>query len=133
MQIRQNTTSLLLHSGRLLQQYVVDMYIKLESSRLDYFRYRQDDIQADLYQGLIDSIAGGETHASKVGHRIVLPASFIGGLRDMRRCYIDAMALVKHFGKPDIFLTMTCNPSWFEIKEELESYEEAQNRPDLIA
>ena len=109
------------------------MYIKLESSRLDYFPYRQDDIRADLYQGLVDSIAGGETHASKVGRRIVLPASFIGGPRDMRRRYIDAMALVQHFGKPDIFFTMTCNPSWFEIKEESKSYEEAQNRPDLIA
>ncbi|KAJ7942756.1 ATP-dependent DNA helicase [Quillaja saponaria] len=47
--------------------------------------------------------------------------------------YIDAMALVQRFGKPDLFLTMTCNPSWVEIKEELRSGEEAQNRPDLIS
>ncbi|KAL5571471.1 hypothetical protein UlMin_021068 [Ulmus minor] len=43
------------------------------------------------------------------------------------------MALVQVFGKPDIFLTITCNPNWFEIKEELEPYEEPQNRPDLVA
>ena len=31
LQIRSIDTSILLHSGRLLQQYVVDMYVKLES------------------------------------------------------------------------------------------------------
>ena len=109
------------------------MYIKLEISRLDYFRYRQDEIRADLCQGLIDSIAIGETRGSKIGHRIVLPASFIGGPRDMRRRYIEAMALVQRFGTPDIFLIMTCNSFWFEIKEQLQSYEEAHNRSDLIS
>ncbi|KAF5466120.1 hypothetical protein F2P56_016075 [Juglans regia] len=43
------------------------------------------------------------------------------------------MTLVQRFGKPDIFLTMTCNPSWKEILDELGPQEEAQNRPDLIA
>ncbi|KAJ7946863.1 ATP-dependent DNA helicase [Quillaja saponaria] len=28
---------------------------------------------------------------------------------------------------------MTCNPSWAELKKELQPHEEAQNRPDLIA
>ena len=37
----------------------------------------------------------------------------------MRRRYMDAMDLVRRFGKPDIFLTMTCNPNWDEIKHEL--------------
>ncbi|KAG7980350.1 hypothetical protein I3843_05G178700 [Carya illinoinensis] len=43
------------------------------------------------------------------------------------------MVLVQRFGKPDIFLTMTCNPSWKEILDELKPHEEVQNRPDLIA
>ena len=70
---------------------------------------------------------------SKVGRRIILPASFIGGPRDMLKRYMDAMALMQHFGKPDIFFTMTCNPNWPEIKQELRLGEEAQNRLDLIA
>ncbi|XP_070025499.1 uncharacterized protein [Nicotiana sylvestris] len=45
---------------------------------------------------------------------------------------MDAIALVQHFGKPNLFITMTCNPSWTEIKEHLWSIDEAQNRPDLI-
>lgn len=50
----------------------------------------------------------------------------------MQKRYLDAMALVQKFGKPDIFLTMTCNPAWPEIKNELRPHEEAQNRPDLL-
>lgn len=124
---------MLLHSGHLLQQYVVDMYVKLETSRLDYFRSNQDDIQVDLYQGIIDSIENGETQGSKVGRCIILPASFIGRPRDMKERYMDAMTLVQKFGKLDIFLTMTCNPNWLEIKQNMAIYEEIENRPDLVA
>ncbi|XP_075092424.1 uncharacterized protein LOC142172656 [Nicotiana tabacum] len=46
---------------------------------------------------------------------------------------MDAIALVRHFGKPDIFMTITCNPSWPEIKEHLLPTDETQNRPDLIS
>ena len=95
LQMRPDGRSILLRSGRLLQQFVVDMYIKLETSRLDYFRTRQNEIRAELYQGIVDSIFVGESRGSKVGKRIVLPATFIGGPRDMRRRYIDAMALVQ--------------------------------------
>ncbi|KAL5560737.1 hypothetical protein UlMin_036948 [Ulmus minor] len=133
LQIRSIYKSILLLSGRLLQQYVVDIYVKLETQRLDYLRNNQAEIRAELYQGIIDSIHIGENQGSKVGKRIILPATFIGSPRDMRKRYMDAMALVQVFGKPDIFLTITCNPNWSEIKEELEPYEQPQNRPDLVA
>jgi hypothetical protein len=45
---------------------------------------------------------------------------------------MDAMALVRKFGKPDIFLTMTCNPNWDEIKNELYPGQTSQDRPDLV-
>ncbi|KAG5556067.1 hypothetical protein RHGRI_006626 [Rhododendron griersonianum] len=131
-QIRPTTNSIILESGRLLQQFCVDMYIKIETSRLDYFRTHQNEIRADLYQGIVDSIARGESRGSKVGKHIVLPGSFIGGPRDMRKRYLDAMNLVERYGKPDIFLTMTCNPKWCEILSELKPHEDAQNRPDLV-
>ncbi|KAL5556293.1 hypothetical protein UlMin_038529 [Ulmus minor] len=108
------------------------MYIKIETSRLDYFRNKQTEIHAELYQGIIDSIEIGESRGSKVGRRIILPSSFIGGPRDMQKRYMDAMALVQRFGKPDIFLTITCNPNWPEIKQELGNNDEIQNRPDLV-
>lgn len=50
----------------------------------------------------------------------------------MHKRYLDAMTLVDKYGKPDIFLTMTCNPKWCEITNELKKHEEAQNRSDLL-
>jgi ATP-dependent DNA helicase PIF1 len=49
-----------------------------------------------------------------------------------RHCYTDAMALVRKYGKPDIFIIMTCNPNRAEIKQDLLPCQTAQDRPDLI-
>ena len=51
----------------------------------------------------------------------------------MTRRYMDAMMLVQRYGKPDIFLTMTCNPAWPEIKKHLYDHDEAHNRLDVTA
>eukprot|EP00267_Zea_mays_P045089 XP_020397329.1 uncharacterized protein LOC109941209 [Zea mays] len=131
-QIRPGVFNPILHGKRLFQQFAVDTYIKIESSRLDFIRKNQDRLRADLYQGLVDSMLDGDIRAEKVGKRTVLSTSFIGGPRDMKRRYMDAMALVRKFGKPDIFLTMTCNPNWDEIRRELLPGQTPQDRPDLV-
>ncbi|PKU86419.1 hypothetical protein MA16_Dca025242 [Dendrobium catenatum] len=131
LQIRENDKSVILYAGRLLHQYVVDMYVKIETSRLDFFRQNQQTIRSDLYKGIIDSVAAGETLTNNTGQKVILPPSFIGGPRDMRRRYLDAMALCQRFGKPDLFITMTCNPDWKEIQNELKPGQMAQDRPDL--
>lgn len=92
--MRRGIFNLILHGGLLFQQFAVDMYIKVESSRLDYVRNNQKEIRADLYQGLMDGIQAGESRASAVGKRTVLPALFVCGGRNMKRRYMDAMALV---------------------------------------
>ncbi|XP_021713446.1 uncharacterized protein LOC110681600 [Chenopodium quinoa] len=43
------------------------------------------------------------------------------------------MALVQRYGKPDLFITITCNANWPEIKSELAPGEVAQDRPDIVA
>ncbi|XP_027171842.1 uncharacterized protein LOC113771461 [Coffea eugenioides] len=132
-QIRKNDESMLLHTLRLLQQFSVDSYVKIETSRLDFQRKRQNDIRTEILQGVLDSVSIGQSEGLKVGRKVILPASFIGGPRDMRRRYLDAMALVQKYGKPDIFLTMTCNPMWKEIQDNLQFKEKLQDRPDLLS
>ncbi|KAF1854814.1 hypothetical protein Lal_00026526 [Lupinus albus] len=131
LQIRPDDRSLLLRSGRLLQQYVVDNYVKVEAGRLRWIRKNQNNIRAEVYQGLQDALHVGEYNAANVGQRTVLPSSFIGSRRDLTQRYEDGMAIVLNDGKPDIFLTMTCNPSWPEITSELYEFQTAQDRPDL--
>ena len=43
------------------------------------------------------------------------------------------MAVVREFGKRNLFITMTCNPQWREIQENLEAGQTANDRPDLVA
>ena len=124
--------SILLHGGRLFQQYVVDMYAKVESGRLTFHRFNQDTLHAELYQGLCDAVNNGDTDGNNIGRLVVLPASFTGSPRSMFQHYQDAMAIVRRFGKPDLFITMTCNPNWPEIKEALLPQQTASDRPDIV-
>ena len=77
----------------------------------------QETIRADLYQHIRDRSL--ENLGYTIGKRIVLPSSFKGSPRNLSHLFQDAMAVVKEFGKPDYFVTITCNPNWPEINNEL--------------
>ena len=51
----------------------------------------------------------------------------------MQQNYLDAMALVRKYGRPDFFVTMTANPKWPELQKSLLPGEQAADRPDLMA
>ncbi|XP_024200595.1 uncharacterized protein LOC112203930 [Rosa chinensis] len=71
-------------------------------------------------------------HDCNVGRRTILPSSFIDSPRDTYQRYQDAMALVQKYGRPDLFITMTCNPNWEEVRSELLPGQTPQDRPDLV-
>ena len=50
----------------------------------------------------------------------------------MQQNYQDAMAIVAAHGRPDLFITMTCNPKWKEITENLLPGQRASDRPDIV-
>ncbi|XP_028764312.1 uncharacterized protein LOC114722451 [Neltuma alba] len=125
--------SVLLHSKRLLQQFIVDGFAMVESERLDYIRRHQRELRVDLYKGLVDAITRGETDASNTGKRIILPSSFTGGARYMIHNYQDAMAICKWAGYPDIFLTFTCHPAWPEITRLCQKHNlNPSDQPDIL-
>ena len=37
----------------------------------------------------------------------------------MIKLYQDGMAIIQTIGKPDLFITVTCNPNWPEITNTL--------------
>jgi len=53
--------------------------------------------------------------------------------RDMQRRYQDLMAIVRKFGKPDLFVTATCNPEWPEMAAALLESNTPADRPDIVA
>ncbi|KAE9283341.1 hypothetical protein PR003_g27150 [Phytophthora rubi] len=70
----------------------------------------------------------------QIGKRVILPDSHVGGPRFMYKAYQDSMAIVREYGKPNDFVTMTCNPKWEEIEEKIaDPLQSAQDRPDIVA
>jgi hypothetical protein len=67
---------------------------------------------------LQDALLRGDT-AADVGRAIILPSTFVGGPIYMHQAYQDVMRIVAKLGKPDLFITFTCNPQWPEIRDEL--------------
>ncbi|GMF82124.1 unnamed protein product [Phytophthora fragariaefolia] len=74
-----------------------------------------------------------EDYLNQVGMRIVLPDSHSGSPRNKYKHYQESMAIVREYGKPDAFITMTCNPKWVEIIVLLPDDQTAQDRPDIVA
>src|SRR3989440_3144955 len=134
IQIRDsNKTSSIIHlSGRLFQQYLVDQYAKWESNNLRWHRENQINLRSEFYAGLQDIVMDEDTILhEKVGKKIILSSSFTGSTRYMQQLYQDSMAIVREFGKPDLFVTVTCNPTWPEIADELLPNQRPDDRPDL--
>ncbi|XP_020985850.2 uncharacterized protein LOC110274852 [Arachis duranensis] len=123
----------LLYSRRLFQQFLVDAYSMIESSRLNYIRHNQDKFRCEMYKQIKDAVLNGETTPSCKGKRIILPSSFTGGPRYMIQNYQDAMAICKVVGYPDLFITFTCNPKWPELEDFFDNRElRAEDRPDMV-
>ncbi|XP_078433135.1 uncharacterized protein LOC144704557 isoform X1 [Wolffia australiana] len=95
-----------------------------------WIRCNQRTLRASLYHGLFDQVSTGDV-ATTVGRMIILPPSFTGGPRHMQGLYQDAMAIVRKMGKPDLFITMTCNPKWPDIIEALLPGQKSQDRFDI--
>ncbi|XP_057723335.1 uncharacterized protein LOC130939233 [Arachis stenosperma] len=116
LQMREDEDSIIHKSRRLFQQFVVDSFSMIESQRLYEIRKKQSTIRGEVLQGIEEAMRRGDTEASSIGTRVILPSSFTGGKRYMFNNCQDAMAICKHFGYPDLFLTLTCNPNWLEFQ-----------------
>jgi hypothetical protein len=70
LKIRHNTSSFLLYGSRLLQQYAINNYVKMESHKLRWIQQNQLAIWAKQYQSLQDAFQAGENEASNVKFRV---------------------------------------------------------------
>jgi hypothetical protein len=89
-------------------------------------------LRAAIYGGVADAVTNNDANTNNLGRLIVLPSSFIGGHRHMAQLYQDSMGIVRQYGKPDLFITMTCNPKWEEIVSALKPDEIANDSPNLV-
>ncbi|SGY39197.1 BQ5605_C003g02167 [Microbotryum silenes-dioicae] len=92
-----------------------------------YLQLDQENLRLTTGQGII-SLA-----PDQVGCSVILGSTFKNRPRENTQRYQDAMACVVKYGKPSLFITVTCNPEWPEIKAALGPNDQACNRPELIA
>ncbi|CAF1914640.1 unnamed protein product, partial [Brassica napus] len=133
IQERDGESHTLLHSKRLFQQFLVDAFTTIESNRLCYLRMNQKSLRSDSFDSIQQSENDGKIDMHDQGSRFLLPATFVGGPRYMKNMYLDAMAICKYFGFPDLFITFTCNPKWPEITRYLQPRKlSPDDRPDIL-
>jgi hypothetical protein len=130
--VRNKGSNHILQCRQLFHQYVVDMYAKIEAERLRYIRLNQQKLRADEYIHLKDAVHN-DVEAQNIGKMVILPATFTGSPRHLHEYTQDAMTYVRRHGRPDLFITFTCNPSWQEIGTYLFPGQRSTDRHDIIA
>ncbi|XP_071575058.1 uncharacterized protein [Temnothorax nylanderi] len=131
--IREGEVNHLVYFRSLFSQFLVDMYAKIETERLNYIRNNQAQLRAESYIHLRDAVGRQDADVSQLGKMVVLPSSFTGGPRYMYERTQDAMTYVRYHGRPDLFITFTCNPKWKDITDALLPGQKTHDRHDIIA
>ncbi|GBP55861.1 hypothetical protein EVAR_89685_1 [Eumeta japonica] len=110
------------------------MYVKVESERLRFIALNQTKLRAENYIHLQDAIRNdADLNPNNLGQMVILPSSFVNSPRYLHEYTQDAFTYVRNYGRPDLFITMTCNPAWPEITTELMPGQNSTDRHDLTA
>ncbi|XP_065640419.1 uncharacterized protein LOC136073017 [Hydra vulgaris] len=113
--------------------YAVDAYVKIEGQRLAFIRNNQNKLRSEQYDTIHEYVNDVAINLNvRPGRVVILPSSYVGSPRALKENFEDAMAIIKKYGKSDLFITFTCNSKWREITENLNSGESATDRPDLV-
>lgn len=86
LMIRANEDNIL-RCRQLFHQYIVDMYVKIESERLRYIKFNQAKLRAEEYIHLRDAVIGNVDATNvinNIGTTYILPSSYIGSPRHMQ-------------------------------------------------
>ncbi|GFX58834.1 ATP-dependent DNA helicase [Trichonephila clavipes] len=134
MMVRRNNFNLLLRCRLPFHQFLVDMYVKVESERLRFIALNQTKLRAENYIHLQDAIRNdADLDSNSLGQMVILPSSFVNSARYLHEYTQDAFTYVRNYGGPDLFITMTCNPAWPEITIKLIPGQNSTDRHDLTA
>ena len=111
--------------GRLTCEYLCDMFSRMEEERLNFIRKSKRSIARNDPRE-IDVDDAEQTDIS-------LPSSFMGSRKWASEQTADSLALARTYGPPSLFITMTCNPDWPEIKSALLTGQQACDTPVIVA
>ena len=95
---------------------------------MQFIRDNHMQLRVDQYRGLMDHLERRQQRLNaqngnadvRPGRPVVLPSTHRNSPRNMQQRYQDAMTIVAKYGKPDLFITITCNLAWPEITNNLQ-------------
>ncbi|GFU21863.1 hypothetical protein TNCV_3283381 [Trichonephila clavipes] len=80
--LREHDFNFLLHTRQLFHQFLVDMYIKVESERLRYIALNQKKLRAENYIHLQDAISADDNiRSNDIGKMVILQSTFMSSPR----------------------------------------------------
>ena len=132
LMIRQDEDNYILKCRQLFHQYIVDMHAKIESERLLFICLNQTNLRSEQYIHLRDAVVN-DGNTTNVGRLTILPSSHPGSPQHMHEYAQDAIAYVRLYGIPDLFITFTCLQSWDEIQQLLLQGQSVVHRHDITA
>ncbi len=117
--------------GRLALEFYCDAWAQVEARNLAFHELasQQAKYQSASVRAIFDQL--NTDNARQIGVPVVLPASYPNSPRYYHNLYLDAVALPRRFGKPDLFVTITCNPKWREIVENIPPGSHWQDHMDI--
>ena len=118
---------------RLSLEFYCDLFAQVEARNIAFHRQavQQAKYMKASARAIIDQV---RVHNRPVdGTPVFLPSSFPNSPRYYHNLYLDAVALPRRFGKPDLFITMTANPAWREISESIPVGSHWTHHPDVVA
>ena len=119
------------------------MWLITQNMRLNYQDMNQKSLRADSYANVKRVVDSRRMELATLGdalypddHRLrtgvkILSRSFVGSPRWYHMHFLDAMAICRKHGRPEYFITMTCNPKWPEILAELRPGQSPEDRPEV--
>ena len=134
MMHRNNTPTHWQKCGRLTAEFYCDMWAQVEARSANFHRSPSQQLKyrAGRVAAIEDQLHAG-VPASEIGKNVVrLPSSFVGSARYYQQLYLDAMALPRRFGKPDLFITITCDPKWPEITAAIPAGSNWKDHLDIV-
>jgi hypothetical protein len=117
---------------RLALEFYCDAFAQVEARNLAFHRLatQQAKYVKAPARSIMDQLNSDNAHI--IGTPVVLPSSFPNSPRFYHNLYLDALALPRKFGTPDLFITMTANPQWKEITDAIPPGSHWRHHQDIV-
>ena len=133
LQERANSKYTIMKGDRLMQQYAVMSFARDQSQKLQYHRHKVNKKRQANYRDLGQNVNNNSSSGRDHGKKVALSSSFYGSVRWYRKKNLESLAIFRQRRKPDLFITITCDPNHQDILKALPKHQKPQDRPDIVA